>query len=263
MCAIASLGADVPPGRRDRGLSHRRANVPGTCWPNGAASRPAGPRRRAIGDTDRGWPTRSAGTSLARSGRARSHRTRAASRARAPTYTAGRRCSTRPTAGDHAGLGCPMASCAPTKSRRPSRGRAAPARGCATRCHRRRRPGPARNSASTALRLRLAMRPEQVNLESRLGLPATPVRLPAYGAARSGRLTGVADAERWYDPGEAKPRDLAINPHRPGGQSPPAFWTVHAAARDHGEFGGLRSWAGDGLNSDAVLCQNPAACSLS
>ena len=34
----------------------------------------------------------------------------------------------------------------------------------------------------------------------------------AYGAARSGRRTGVADAERWYDPGEVRPRDLVTLP---------------------------------------------------
>ena len=56
---------------------------------------------------------------------------------------------------------------------------------------------------------------------------------PACVTARSGRLTGVADAERWYDPGEVRPRDLAINPRCPDCQSPdpngrpPMFHPAH------------------------------------
>jgi len=37
---------DVPASRHDRRLSHRRANVPGTCWPTSGAAGCLAPRRR-------------------------------------------------------------------------------------------------------------------------------------------------------------------------------------------------------------------------
>ena len=55
-------------------------------------------------------PRSNAGTSPLTSSRATWPSTRAASRARAPTRTAGRRCSTRPTRGGRAGSGCLTAS---------------------------------------------------------------------------------------------------------------------------------------------------------
>ena len=44
-------------------------------------------------------------------------------------------------------------------------------------------------------------------------------RRPAWPADR-GALTGMADSERWYDPGQVKPRDLAINPRLLEGAHP-------------------------------------------
>ena len=37
----------------------------------------------------------------------------------------------------------------------------------------------------------------------------------------------MADSERWYEPGEARPRDLAINPRRPDCKTGPMFHPAH------------------------------------
>ena len=37
----------------------------------------------------------------------------------------------------------------------------------------------------------------------------------------------MADAERWYQPGEVRPRDLAINPRCPDCKTGPMFHPAH------------------------------------
>ena len=37
----------------------------------------------------------------------------------------------------------------------------------------------------------------------------------------------MADSERWYKPGEVKPRDLAINPRCPDCKTGPMFHPAH------------------------------------
>jgi hypothetical protein len=51
-------------------------------------------------------------------------------------------------------------------------------------------------------------------------------RRPAWLADR-GDLTGVADSERWYQPGEVRPRDLAITPRCPDCKTGPMFHPSH------------------------------------
>ena len=76
----------------------RRARGPIPGWPLGRDDI-AGLRGQRIQETGPGWPTRSAGTTLARSSRASWRSTRTVPTARVQTEAAGRRCSTQPTRG--------------------------------------------------------------------------------------------------------------------------------------------------------------------
>ena len=63
------------------------------------------------------------------------------------------------------------------------------------------------------------------------GHPVTPPRLPAYEARNRGELTGVADAERWYDPGQVKPRTAGAQPALSRLQDRPMFHPAHRWGR--------------------------------